>query len=535
MKYAFLVARREFLENVRTKGFWVGMFLFPAMLVLFGMVPRFLEKTATPTRYFVLVDQTGEFEGIIRTQIQRLHQRRLLRALTEHTTKWTKIPAGNRAASQPDLEKLPAPSPGPEKLLDEFAENNPQALEQFEKVGGKDFVLAKLQPFLRADAPAFREPKLLYQRVELPAGVNGQGSLSEIAEQLKPYLRGDKRIAGEGRAETLFAAILLPRDLTNRVVRPHLTSLWDANRRSGLQYWAVNLADQGLPDEIERGVNAEIRRREYIGRGMDPSAVSSVERTSVAMAKLNPKKEAGKEAVSMADYIRQWMPSGFVYLLWVAIFSVSQMLLNNTIEEKSNRIIEVLLSSVTPGELMMGKLAGIAAVGLTMVVSWVVMLLGFLLYKAGPEAEMTRQILQVLRHSSLLPAFLIYFLLGYLMYAGLFLSIGSVCNTIKEAQNYMGVVMMILMVPLMTMVYIPKDPNGTLATVLSWIPLYTPFVMMNRATADPPTFEVVGTIVVLAASTLGMLWLSGRIFRVGILRTGQPPRLFEMLKWLRGI
>lgn len=531
MKYALLVARREFVENARTKGFWIGLFLFPAMLLLFGMVPRFLERKATPTRHFLLVDQTGEFAPIVDSRLARLHQRKILQALTEHALKWAKKPAGSQAKT--DLESLPAPGQGPERILDEFADSNPQALDLFAQKGGQDAVLAQLKPFLRDDAPPFREPKQLYIRIPAPSDIDPAAPLTQLAEQLKPYLRGDRRLDVDGRPEKLFAAILIPHDLTNRIARPGQPPTLDPARRQGIQYWAVNLADLGLPEEIERGVNAEIRQREYLGRGMDPEVIRTVEHTSVPLAKLNPKKEAGQEAVSMADYIRQWAPSGFVYLLWVAIFSVAQMLLNNTIEEKSNRIIEVLLSSVTPGELMMGKLIGIAAVGLTMIGAWMTMLLGFLLYKAGPEAEFARQLLQVIRHSNLLPAFAVYFLLGYLLYAGLILSIGSICNTLKEAQNYMAVVMLILMVPMLTMMFIPKDPNGPLATTLSWIPLYTPFVMMNRATADPPQLEVVGTMILLAATTALALWLSGRIFRTGILRTGQPPRLVELIRWLR--
>lgn len=532
MRYAFLVARREFLENARTKGFWIGLFLFPVILFLSGFVPRVLEKRATPTRHFVLIDQTGEFESVVQSRLERLHQRKLLQALTEHVMKWAKRPEPGPRGAAVDLEKIPAPGQA-QKVVEEFAESNPQALDEFIRKGGKEFLLKQVQPFLRDDAPPFQEPKQLYTRVTPPPGVNTNAPLNEIAEQLKPYLRGEKTIERDGRSEKLFAALLIPKDIAQRVVRPGKVPSLDAGGRTGIQYWAVNLADLGLPDEIERGVNTEIRRREYIGRGMDPALVGNVERTSVPMAKLNPKKEAGKEAVSMADYIRQWVPSGFVYLLWIAIFSVTQMLLNNTIEEKSNRIIEVLLSSVTPGELMMGKLAGIAGVGLTMIGSWVTMLLIFLFYKAGPEAEFARQLLQVLKTSPLLPAFAVYFLLGYLLYAGMILSIGSICNTLKEAQNYMGVVMLVLMVPLLTMMYIPKDPNGPLATTLSWIPLYTPFVMMNRATADPPTFEVVGTMILLAGTTALVLWLSGRVFRIGILRTGQPPRLMELLRWMR--
>jgi len=95
-------------------------------------------------------------------------------------------------------------------------------------------------------------------------------------------------------------------------------------------------------------------------------------------------------------------------------------------------------------------------------------------------------------------------------------------------------VMVIMIVPLMTMMFIPKDPNGTLATVLSWIPPYTPFIMMNRAAADPPMFERVGTLALLLVTTALVLWLSGKIFRLAILRTGQPPKLLELVRWVRG-
>src|SRR3954452_19863665 len=103
--------------------------------------------------------------------------------------------------------------------------------------------------------------------------------------------------------------------------------------------------------------------------------------------------------------------------------------------------------------------------------------------------------LTVLKGSNLIFVFALYFMLGYLMYAGFILALGSVCNTLKEAQSYMGVLTMVMMVPLLTMTYIPKDPNGSLARILSWIPPYTPFTMMNRASADPPTFDLVGTFV----------------------------------------
>jgi ABC-2 type transport system permease protein len=372
--------------------------------------------------------------------------------------------------------------------------------------------------------------------------VKADTGLTALAEDLKPYLRGERRLTVGSEQVELSAAILIPRDLESLIVRPQSSAPAAKQPASStnppapaaarqIQYWSLNVSDPLLRDEVQRAVNAEVQRREYQARGLDAAAVQQVERTYVPFTSLNPKKERGQEAIGTADMVRQWAPSGFVYLLWVAIFSIMQMLLSNTIEEKSNRIVEVLLSSVTPGELMTGKLIGIAAIGLTMVSAWIIAAFALLGWKAGGASEVVGQVLVLLRSSNLVPVFAIYFLLGYLMYAAFILSIGSTCNTLKEAQSYMGVMTLILIVPLMTMTFIPRDPNGTLARLLSWIPLYTPFIMMNRATADPPLVDLIGTLVLLVASAAGALYLAGKIFRIGILRTGQPPKVLEMLRW----
>ena len=394
--------------------------------------------------------------------------------------------------------------------------------------------LEQLKPRTESGANPSRAPQRLFQPATVPAMIDTNADLASLARVLKPYLRGDKNVEANGREVKLDAAILIPRDIEAQIVRPRAEPARAKATGNGIQYWSANLTDTTIRDEIERAVNGEIRRREYLARGLDSAAIREIEATHAPFASLNPNKEAGKEAVNAADIIRQWAPSGFVYLLWVAIFTISQMLLNNIIEEKSNRIIEVLLSSVTPGELMMGKLFGIAATGLTMVSVWMASLFGVLVWKSGVASNVASQLLLTLRTSHLIPMFLIYFLLGYLMYAALILALGSVCNTIKEAQSYMGMITMIMMVPLLTMTFIPKDPNGTLARVLSWIPLYTPFTMMNRVNANPPSVDLIGTMILLLASTAAALWMAGKIFRIGILRTGQPPKIAEMLRWIKG-
>ena len=168
-----------------------------------------------------------------------------------------------------------------------------------------------------------------------------------------------------------------------------------------------------------------------------------------------------------------------------------------------------------------------------MVGAWMAALFGILSWKAGAATAVAGQVLVVLNSSSLIPMFVVYFLFGFTIYASSILALGSVCNTLKEAQNYMGVITMLMMVPLMTMTFIPKDPNGPLARILSWIPIYTPFIMMNRVMADPPWIDLIGTILLMLATAAAALWMAGKVFRIGILRTGQPPKLLEMLRWLR--
>jgi ABC-2 type transport system permease protein len=527
MKYASLVARREYVENAKTKGFWISLFLFPAIIFLMFQVPIWLEEKATPVRYFVLVDQSGTLLPVIEPALERSHQRRVLDALKEYVGK--NLSAGTKSAAEKGAVHLP-----PGLIVDDQ-----WVLDTFISQGGKEVFLRQIQPHLKPGAPAFKEPRRSFQQVKLPAGINADTDLPTLSQALKPYLRGDRRIEVDGHLAELNAAVLIPRDIEKQIVRPQAGLGSRAAGANGIEFWSANVTPMkgggGLRYEIEQVVNAEVRRREYVAKGMDSAAIRQVERTYAPFASLNPKKETGKEAVDTGDIIKQWAPSACVYLLWVAIFSIVQMLLGNIIEEKSNRIIEVLLSSVTPGELMMGKLFGIAAIGLTMVGVWIGSLFGILAWKGGgASAEITNQVMTVLKTTNLLPVFGIYFVLGYLMYSAIILSLGSVCNTLKDAQNYMGVITMVMMVPLMTMTYIPTDPNGVTARVLSWIPIYTPFAMMNRATADPPLVDLIGTMILLLVTTCTALWMAGKIFRIGILRTGQPPRILEMLRWVKG-
>ncbi|MBI2504466.1 MAG: ABC transporter permease, partial [Candidatus Latescibacteria bacterium] len=239
------------------------------------------------------------------------------------------------------------------------------------------------------------------------------------------------------------------------------------------------------------------------------------------------------QQVAFGDKARQWAPLAFVYLLWIAVFTSAQMLLNSTIEEKSSRIVEVLLSSVDAAELMAGKIAGTAASGLTVVGSWSVFISLAVAIVPGLLGASAMAVAHIIVNPFYLCSFVVYFFLGYLFYAALLVSIGSLCNSLHETQNLMMPILVPMMIPLFAMVPVGQDPNGLLARVLSFIPPFTPFVMMNRAAGPPAPWEYLATALLMVGAIFLATRAAARIFRIGILMSGKPPRLREIWKWLR--
>ena len=523
MRMMRLIAMREYAENVKTKGFWAGILLFPLILVGVFFFQTMLAES-TPTRHYLLIDQSGQYGEAVDAAIRQEQQRRILQAFVNYVLE-------NRREANP--EQTPERSSAQiDQLINDAGVDEVAALDQWLDSGGLNFALTLATPYLREDAPAFIPPREQFVLAPLPEAVDPQAEPEQIIEQLRPWLTGERSVIVDGEASNNFALILIPAQVDGAIVRPGAAAPAPSTTSNGIQYWTSNLTDTRLPNAIERSINSTIRNNEFVDRGVDVQVVRNVQRTRMPLSRLDPRKEQGQEAVSVADTFRQWAPVGFVYLMFISLMQSVQYLLSNTIEEKSNRIIEVLLASVTPLELMMGKLFGIGLSGITTIVAWLLSFFLFIALYPGSETEMLSQFFSVLLSSDLIPYFIFYFLAGYALYAGIFLAIGSLCNTLKEAQSLMMPMMMILIVPLVTMTFIAQDPNGPVARVMSWIPLFTPFTMMNRAAAQPPMVDIIGTTIVVLLSIALVLWLSGKIFRQGVLRTGQPPRIVEILRML---
>ncbi|MEE3001281.1 MAG: ABC transporter permease [Planctomycetota bacterium] len=236
-------------------------------------------------------------------------------------------------------------------------------------------------------------------------------------------------------------------------------------------------------------------------------------------------QEGGGEAIEY-EWAKRLIPMAFMFLVWIATFSSGNYLLTSTIEEKSNKVMEVLLSAVSPFQLMAGKILGQAFVSLVTLVMYGG--LGLAALFALSQADLVP--------ISMIILLLLYFGMAYFMIASIMASVGSAVSDLHDAQSLIGPAMMILILPLILWMPISEAPNGMLAMVTSWVPPLIPFIMILRVTAsgDPvPIWQILGTLIVGYGAVIVMVWFCSRIFRVGVLMQGKPPSPLQMIKWIR--
>ncbi|MEI9996535.1 MAG: ABC transporter permease [Rhizomicrobium sp.] len=234
------------------------------------------------------------------------------------------------------------------------------------------------------------------------------------------------------------------------------------------------------------------------------------------------------------DSLASIVPVALAIILFVISVMNSSVLLQGVVEEKSTRMIEVLLSCATPREITTGKLVGVIAVALTTLVIWALVLFALMALADRETVGLVFASLKAVASLDTLPLLLIFFLCGLLIYGSLFLAIGSMANSLADAQSLLGPSMLILMLPNLMLSGVIRDPNGVLASTLSWVPVYTPFFMMLRLASHPPAWQVWGTTALALATTALMIVWTGRVFARHVLTTERPPTLGALVGRLFG-
>jgi ABC-2 type transport system permease protein len=231
-------------------------------------------------------------------------------------------------------------------------------------------------------------------------------------------------------------------------------------------------------------------------------------------------------------------------LLYIAIILYGTQVMGSVIEEKTSRVVEVLVSSLKPFHLLAGKVVGVGAVGLLQLGIWLgfgkVMLdrrveLAQLMGQGNEAAATLSQLSFPDVPAATLVLFLTYFVLGYFLYAAMYAAVGAMANTEAEARQAQVPVTLLLVIPMVMLIGILNDPGGSLALTLSTVPFTSPIVMPVRWAAAPvPLQQVAWSVAILAGTVVGITWVAGRIYRVGILMYGKKPGIREIVRWVRG-
>jgi len=284
---------------------------------------------------------------------------------------------------------------------------------------------------------------------------------------------------------------------------------------------------QDLPKWIREVLTAEVLRRRFEGRGISQELVRKLNRpvplVQYGLAEVTETGEI-REAEKVNKLLTFAVPAGAMFLLFMLVMMAAPALLNNVLEEKMQRISEVLISSVSPFELFLGKLLG------TVLVSWTLSVL----YLGGITYVLHYFGLADSVPTSLYLWFLFWQFLALMIFGSIFSGIGAACSELRDAQSMMMPAMLLVMIPMFTWITVLRQPESPFAVGMSLLPPCTPFLMMLRLAVPPgpQAWEIVVAVVLTLAFTLACVWAAGKVFRIGILAQGQAPSFRRLLRWV---
>lgn len=286
------------------------------------------------------------------------------------------------------------------------------------------------------------------------------------------------------------------------------------------EYYGLNVANGQETEKLFSSLLETIKKDEFMKLGIDTAVYSKISKP-IDTKLIKVTKSGEKEETS---FLQQFGSAyGAIIIVMILVITSAQLLVRSLLEEKNNRIMEILLSSCSPTELMFGKLGGLGALGVFQALVWILMaVVGTLLFDV-----------KVFNIESLLLVLLLS-ISGFLLFASLMIGIGSSVTTEQEAQNITGYIVMLAVLPVIFVVPIIEEPSGTIANALSYIPFTAPMIMSSRIMLQMPDWWEIGlSLLSIYGSMLVFLIVSAKIFRVGVLAYGKRLTLPEIIKLLR--
>ena len=311
-----------------------------------------------------------------------------------------------------------------------------------------------------------------------------------------------------------------PRRLALVVIHPNAVAPTAAGYGNYDLYVPPKLDDR-VENEIYQGLREAIINARVKSQSLDRAAIEAMIRVG-RVASVTVTKTEERRTVAGFNML---LPAAFAFLLFIGVMTGGQALLTSTVEEKSSRVIEIILSAVSPMELMAGKLLGQMAVSLLALGIYVAMAMTLLVSFA----------MFSLFNPWLLVYLVIFFVIAYLVVGAMMLTVGAVVNDMREAQSMMMPIMLLIMAPWIFWLPISREPNSLFSTAISFIPPVNSFTMLLRLTsnAPPPWWQVWLSIGIGVASVVAAVWFAAKVFRIGLLMYGKPPDFATLIRWAR--
>lgn len=320
--------------------------------------------------------------------------------------------------------------------------------------------------------------------------------------------------------------------ITSKEIDGYLHLPADVVTTSQVAYRARNVSNLGVMTDMRRAATQAVQETRLRTAGLQATDVRALLRpVEVSTARVTATGEEGGSAI-----VTFFAAYAMAMLMWLMVFLYGVNVMRSVLEEKTNRIVEVLISSMKASDLMMGKILGVGLVALLQVAIWGVLITAGLTIagqrlKSGGAASIMAG-LKLTPQAGL--TLLAFFLLGFFLYAAVFAAIGAAVTTDQEGQQFQTFAMVPLMLPVLFFPKVIGDPLGTTATVLGLVPFTAPVAnAMRLGSTEIPVAQVIASLVMLALTTVLVVWIAGKIYRFGILSTGKKATLADIGRWMR--
>ncbi|WP_260482283.1 ABC transporter permease [Sphingomicrobium flavum] len=478
-KAILLVAKREFRQILAMKSFWVSLLLLPAALALAPLVTNFLDEDEA-TR-IALIDRADSSAGAaIRDRIAMESDLDELRSLSRYVRKH------ELEAAAPD-----APWSQHDRVY------GPADVMAFRQAGGLDGALEQIDGVRGDDIPDYDPAPLDFELVDGPTML-ATASAEDIEAQREALF--DE----EANAEAPDIVMLIEEDYADRP----MIRLWSNEQPS---VYFLNL--------VNEVTTADLRTSLLERQGVDAATVAAIDQSAPALQISTPKPGGGARDIY---FVRSLLPLAAAYILMMSLTLSGSWLVQGSVEERGNKLLESVIACIRPEELMYGKLIGTMAVGLSMVVVWVLCGVFAAVATQGAIAQFIQPALEPLSDPSAIIAIIWFFLLGYVALSVIFLAVGAMSDSMNEAQGFLMPVLLIILMPVMFLMQaVMSGGKSLMIDIMTWIPILTPFAVLARLGVGIENWELIGAGLLLLAFVVLELWLLGKLFRASLLSQGQ--------------